>query len=160
MNESKYLEVIDSFQLNFTLRWTQMCDTRVTSRTLLHVLVFLHKICSELHPTLSTNAWEEHGLELAQLPLTSVAEVEWISSFIYLSIYGSTALCWMLAAFPVSWSFYTVGRTPWTGDQPSQSRYLHTEQHKHRINTNRHPCLKWDSNPRSQRSSERRLFML
>jgi hypothetical protein len=26
----------------------------------------------------------------------------------YLSIYGSTALCW---------TFYTVGRTPWTGDQ-------------------------------------------
>jgi hypothetical protein len=24
---------------------------------------------------------------------------------------------------------YTVGMTPWTGDQPSQGRYLHTEQH-------------------------------
>jgi hypothetical protein len=23
---------------------------------------------------------------------------------------------------------YTVGRTPWTGDQPSQGRYLHKEQ--------------------------------
>jgi hypothetical protein len=37
--------------------------------------------------------------------------------YIYLSIYGSTALCWMLAAFSVSWSSYTVGRTPLTGDQ-------------------------------------------
>jgi hypothetical protein len=36
---------------------------------------------------------------------------------IYLSIYGSTALCWALAAFLVSCSFYTAGRTPWTGDQ-------------------------------------------
>jgi hypothetical protein len=27
---------------------------------------------------------------------------------------------------------YTVGRTPWTGDQ--SGRYLRTEQHKHRIN--------------------------
>jgi hypothetical protein len=30
--------------------------------------------------------------------------------------------------------FYTVGRTPWTGIGPSQGRYLHTEQNKHRIN--------------------------
>jgi hypothetical protein len=34
---------------------------------------------------------------------------------------------------------------------PSQGRYLHT---------NRHPCLEWDSNPWSQRSNERRQFML
>jgi hypothetical protein len=74
---------------------------------------------------------------------------------------------------------YTVGETPWTGDQPvarprrthrttqtqnkrtqtsmprvgllgrgispSQGRYLHTEQHKRRINAHRHPCLEWDS---------------
>jgi hypothetical protein len=39
------------------------------------------------------------------------------------------------------------------------SRYLHTEQHKHRINIHRHPCLEWDSNPRSQRSRGRRQFM-
>jgi hypothetical protein len=39
---------------------------------------------------------------------------------------------------------YTVGRIPWTGDQP----VAHTEQHKHR-----YPCLEWDSHPRSQRSS-------
>jgi hypothetical protein len=32
--------------------------------------------------------------------------------------YGSSALCWTLTAFSVSWSFYAVGRTPWTGDQP------------------------------------------
>jgi hypothetical protein len=35
-----------------------------------------------------------------------------------LSVYGSTALCWTLAAFSDSWSFYTVGKNPWTGDQP------------------------------------------
>jgi hypothetical protein len=35
-----------------------------------------------------------------------------------LSIYGYTALYWALAAFSVSWSFYTVGRTTWTGVQP------------------------------------------
>jgi hypothetical protein len=32
----------------------------------------------------------------------------------------------------------------------SQGRYLHTGQHNHRINSHRHPWLKWDSNPRSQ----------
>jgi hypothetical protein len=37
---------------------------------------------------------------------------------------------------------------------PSQGRYLTQTQNKHR-----HPCLVWDSNPRSQRSSERRQFM-
>jgi hypothetical protein len=42
---------------------------------------------------------------------------------------------------------------------PSEGRYLHTEQHKHKINAHRHPCLQWDSNPLSQRSSERRQSM-
>jgi hypothetical protein len=41
----------------------------------------------------------------------------------------------------------------------SQDRYLHTEQHKHRIRTHRHPCLEWNSNPRPQCSSGRRQFM-
>jgi hypothetical protein len=45
------------------------------------------------------------------------------------------------------------------GISPPQGRYLHTEEHKHRINAHRHPCLEWDSNPRSQRSSWRRRFM-
>jgi hypothetical protein len=40
-----------------------------------------------------------------------------------------------------------------------QGCYLHTEQHKHRINAHRHPCLEWDSNPWSQCSSRRRRFM-
>jgi hypothetical protein len=55
---------------------------------------------------------------------------------------------------------YTVGRTPWMGDHPSQDRYLHTEQHKQNKRTQyRHRCLEWHSNPRSQRSNERRQFM-
>jgi hypothetical protein len=45
------------------------------------------------------------------------------------------------------------------GISPSQGRYLHRGQHKHRINAHRHPCLKWDSNPRSQCSSGKRGFM-
>jgi hypothetical protein len=45
------------------------------------------------------------------------------------------------------------------GISPSEGRYLHTEQHKHRINPHTHPCLKRDLNPRSQCSSWRRQFM-
>jgi hypothetical protein len=45
---------------------------------------------------------------------------------------------------------------------PSQGRYLNTGQHKHRINTShttKHPCLEWDSKPRSQHPSERSQFI-
>jgi hypothetical protein len=45
------------------------------------------------------------------------------------------------------------------GISSSQDIYLPTAGHKHGINTHRHPCLKWHSNPRSQCSSERRQFM-
>jgi hypothetical protein len=49
---------------------------------------------------------------------------------------------WPLFIFLI---FYTVGRTSWTGNK-SVARPLpaHTGQHKHRINADRHPCLKWD----------------
>jgi hypothetical protein len=45
------------------------------------------------------------------------------------------------------------------GMSPSQGRYLHTGQHKHRINAHRHPSLKWDWNPRSQCFNGRRQSM-
>jgi hypothetical protein len=54
---------------------------------------------------------------------------------------------------------------PERGISPSQSRYLHTGQNKHKIrrsthnHTHTHPWLEWYSNPWSQRSSERRQFM-
>jgi hypothetical protein len=35
----------------------------------------------------------------------------------------------------------------------------YTEQHQHRINAHRYPCLEWDSKPRSQCSSRRRQFI-
>jgi hypothetical protein len=41
----------------------------------------------------------------------------------------------------------------------SQGLYLHTGQHKHRINAHRHPCFKWNSNPRSQCFRGRRQFL-
>jgi hypothetical protein len=51
----------------------------------------------------------------------------------YLPVYGATALCWTLATFSVSWSFYTVGRTPWTGNQPV-ARLLPTHRTTHTQN--------------------------
>jgi hypothetical protein len=39
------------------------------------------------------------------------------------------------------------------GISPSQGPYLHREQHRHRINAHRHPCLEWDSTLPSQCSS-------
>jgi len=49
----------------------------------------------------------------------------------------------------------TVGRTPWTGDRPDATPppiHKATQQK----NADTHPCLGWDSNPRSQCSSGRR----
>jgi hypothetical protein len=68
--------------------------------------------------------------------------------------------CWNLDLFFFSFLIYTqlvglLGR----GISPAQGRYLHTKQHKQRINADIHPCFAWDSNPRSQRSCERRQFM-
>jgi hypothetical protein len=52
----------------------------------------------------------------------------------YPSIYGSTALVDLGPLFQLR-NLYRVGRAPWTGGiSPSQGHYLHTEQHKQRIN--------------------------
>jgi hypothetical protein len=72
----------------------------------------------------------------------------------HLSIYGSTVLLLDLCRFFSFLILYTVDRTPLRGISQSQGRCLHTEQHKHRINAHRYSCLEWDSNPRSQPSSE------
>jgi hypothetical protein len=48
------------------------------------------------------------------------------------------------------WSLQTVGRTPWTGDQPCRKAATYTGQHKYRINADRHPCLKLYSNPEDE----------
>jgi hypothetical protein len=45
------------------------------------------------------------------------------------------------------------------GISASQGRYLHTGEHKHRVNTHKHSCFEWDSNPWSECSSERKQFM-
>jgi hypothetical protein len=56
---------------------------------------------------------------------------------------------------------YTVGRIPWTGDQPvARILPIHRKTKTQNKRTQYgHPCLELDSNPRSQLSSERRQFM-
>jgi hypothetical protein len=88
---------------------------------------------------------------------------------VYLSTYLSVYLCMYLSTYPsihvwmysplldlgrfsVSWSFSQSVGLLGRGISPSQGRYVHIGQHKHRINTHRHPCLKLDSNPWSQSS--------
>jgi hypothetical protein len=58
----------------------------------------------------------------------------------YLSIYGSTTLCWTSTIFFSFFIFYAVGRSPWTGDQPFTSpspthRTAQTQNKHTQINT-------------------------
>jgi hypothetical protein len=53
--------------------------------------------------------------------------------------------------------FYTVGRIPWTEDPPV-ARPLPAHRTAQTQNKHRHPCLKGDSNPRSQYLRGRRQF--
>jgi hypothetical protein len=71
-----------------------------------------------------------------------------------LSIYDSTAPVVLGHFFSFLIHTQSAGLL-WRGISPSQGRYLH----KHRIKAHRHPCLGWDSNLRSQRSSGQRWFM-
>jgi hypothetical protein len=53
-------------------------------------------------------------------------------SLIHLWLYGPVLELGRFFSFLI---LYTVGRTPRTGDQPVQGRYLHTGQHKHNKRT-------------------------
>jgi hypothetical protein len=80
-----------------------------------------------------------------------------IHSFIHQWIYSALLGPGLFFSFVI---IFTHGRIPWTSDQPV-SRPLPTDkttrtQYKR---THRHPCFEWDSNPRFQRSSERRQLM-
>jgi hypothetical protein len=78
----------------------------------------------------------------------------WIHSFVHQPFVGS----WPLLQFRNL--FYTIGRSPWTSDQPvPRPLPAHRTTQTQNKRTHRHPCFQWDSNSRSQRSSERRQFM-
>jgi hypothetical protein len=64
------------------------------------------------------------------------------------------------AAFSVSWSYAQSVGLLGRGISPSQGRYLHTEQHQHRINAHNTDIHALGGiRTQSQRSSERRQFM-
>jgi hypothetical protein len=66
---------------------------------------------------------------------------------IYLSIYSPLLDHCRYFSFLI---LYAVGRTPWTGGSARRKAATCTQDStKHRLKTRRHPCLKWDSNPRS-----------
>jgi hypothetical protein len=58
----------------------------------------------------------------------------WPPDMEYLPLYSFTILCWTLAIFSVSYSYTQSVGLLGRGVSPSQGRYLHTGQHKHRIN--------------------------
>jgi hypothetical protein len=66
--------------------------------------------------------------------------------------------CWILASLSVSKSFTQLVGHLGRGISPSKAATC-TQDRTNRINAHTHPCLKCVSNPRSQRSSERRQFM-
>jgi hypothetical protein len=98
----------------------------------------------------TTSGWYMIKEYFVQWELTGETDVlgENLPQCHHLSVYGFTAL--ELGRF-FSFLIHTqsVGLFGW-GIGPSQGLYLHTEQHRHRINAHRHPCLEWDSSPRSQ----------
>jgi hypothetical protein len=56
----------------------------------------------------------------------------------------------------VSLHFLKIRQPHFKGISPWEIRYLHT---KNRLNSDKHTCLEWDSNPKSQCSSRRRHFL-
>jgi hypothetical protein len=87
---------------------------------------------------------------------------ELLENFYYFFTHSFVHSPMALQPFIVPWSllqfhnlFYTVGRNPWTGDQPV-ARPVPT----HRINAHANiHVFEWDLSPRSQLSSERRQSM-
>jgi hypothetical protein len=88
-------------------------------------------LCTELGPNLrkeKLNLQSGHkivGSNCEQLKLS-------IHSFIHQWLYSPFIGLWPLLQFRNL--FYMDGRTSWRGISPSQGSYLHTGQHKHRIN--------------------------
>jgi hypothetical protein len=63
--------------------------------------------------------------------------------FFFFFFFGCTALMG-LDRFFSSLIYTQSGGLHGRDISPWQGRYVHREQHKHRINIHRHPCLEWD----------------
>jgi hypothetical protein len=113
---------------------------------------------------LAENLWEgkKFWIEIVRKNETLLCSVN-ISAMSYSSVHllllwlYSPCGPWPLFQFT---NLYTVGRNPWTGDQPvARPLPTHKTTQTQNKRIHRHPCLNWDSSPRSQRSNERRQFM-
>jgi hypothetical protein len=77
---------------------------------------------------------------------------ELVSLFLFSN--GSSSPFRAQAPYSVPQSFFRDGRNPWMNDQPVASPPpKHRTTQTQNIRTHRHPCLEWNSNPRSQRLS-------
>jgi hypothetical protein len=147
----------------FVLQWTQQCRA--------HTLFLIWASHRRRHPQ-----WNESHQNIRLCSMESSASTPtWLTarpripppqqvmrfthSFIHHCLYRPMLGLGLFFSF-VSFFFFlhTVGLL-WRVISPSQGRYLHTGQHKHRINAHTYPCLEWDSNSQSQLSSERRQFL-
>jgi hypothetical protein len=111
---------------------------------------------SILFSCVTTSAYKEKGYILYNVQTRTR-----IHTYGNITTYLPMALqpLWTLAAFSALIHTQQSVGLLWRVISPSQGRYLRTEQHKHGINAHRHPCLDWDSNPRSQCSNGRRRFI-
>jgi hypothetical protein len=121
-----------------------------------HLSVYLSiylSIHPSIHPSIYLSIYwrSQCGARFMAHPLHT-----YIHTSIYLSIYGPFLHLGRFFSFLI---LYTDGRILGRGISPPQGRYLHTWQHKHRINADKHPWLECGLNPWSQCSSERRQFM-
>jgi hypothetical protein len=78
--------------------------------------------------------WEHYERYVGIWDVTGQGENIYTGYIIHSFIHGFTTLCWPWPLLQFRNHFYTDGRTPWMSDYPSQGRYLHIAQHKHRIN--------------------------
>jgi hypothetical protein len=74
----------------------------------------------------------------------------WSSHFFFFFnlLYSPVMDLRFLLFFFFALSISTYGRSPWTSDQPV-TRPLPTQDNTAQKDKDKHPCLKWDSNPRS-----------
>jgi hypothetical protein len=99
-------------------------------------------------------------LNLIVLPVPGFLN-SWNSS-IYLSL--SLSL-WLYSPFVGHWPLFQFlnpihsRQHSMDGGSARRKAAAYTQNNTNRIDAHRHQCLEWDSNPRSQRSSDRRQFM-
>jgi hypothetical protein len=88
------------------------------------------------------------------LSLDLLLTLHFIHSFVHQWLYSpllGRGLFFSSAIFS-TWTVELLGRVI----SPSQGCYLHRATQTQNKRIYKHPCLQWDPNPRSQRSSERR----